>query len=90
MHTDFVLDALEQARYARQSATATITHWPRQINGLYKAKIIHRRVPWRILETVELATLERVAWFNHRRLLEPISYIPPAEAEANYYLQLSD
>jgi TnpA family transposase len=29
-----------------------------------------------------------VAWFNHNRLLEPIGYIPPAEAEANYYRQL--
>jgi transposase InsO family protein len=30
-----------------------------------------------------------VAWFNHQRLLEPIGYIPPAEAEANYYRQLA-
>ncbi len=27
-------------------------------------------------------------WFNHQRLLEPIGYIPPAEAEERYYLQL--
>jgi hypothetical protein len=26
---------------------------------------------------------------NHHRLLEPISYIPPAEAEANYYPQFA-
>jgi transposase InsO family protein len=26
-----------------------------------------------------------VHWYNNRRLLEPIGYIPPAEAEANYY-----
>ncbi len=31
------------------------------------------------------ATLQWVSWFNHHRLLEPIGYIPPAEAEANYY-----
>jgi putative transposase len=36
------------------------------------------------MEAVELATLEWVSWFNHHRLLEPIGYIPPAEAEANY------
>ena len=59
------------------------------INGLYKAEVIHRRAPWRTLEAVELATLEWVSWFNHHRLLEPIGYIPPAEAEANYYQQLS-
>jgi hypothetical protein len=27
----------------------------------------------------------RSNWFNHRRLLEPIGNIPPAEAEARYY-----
>ena len=57
------------------------------INGLYKAEIIHRRGPWKTREAVELATLEWVAWFNHHRLLEPIGYIPPAEAEANYWRQ---
>jgi len=55
------------------------------INGLYKAELIHRRAPWKTKEAVEFATLEWVSWFNHHRLLEPIGYIPPAEAEANYY-----
>ena len=59
------------------------------INGLYKAELIHRRAPWKTRESVELATLEWVDWFNHQRLLEPIGYIPPAEAEANYYRQLA-
>ncbi|RSV32652.1 IS3 family transposase, partial [Sphingomonas sp. ABOLE] len=52
---------------------------------LYKAEVIHRRGPWRSFEAVEYATLEWVDWFNHRRLLEPIGNILPAEAEANYY-----
>jgi transposase InsO family protein len=55
------------------------------INGLYKAEVIHRRGPWRHFGAVEFATLEWVDWFNHRRLLEPIGNIPPAEAEARYY-----
>jgi putative transposase len=58
------------------------------INGLYKAEVIRRRGPWKNLEAVEFATLEWVDWFNHRRLLEPIGNIPPAEAEARYYAQL--
>jgi len=58
------------------------------INGLYKAELIHRRAPRKTREAVELATLEWVSWFNHR-LLEPLCYIRPAEAEANYYKQLS-
>ena len=32
-----------------------------------------------------MATLRWVDWFNHHRLRGPIGYIPPAEAEANYY-----
>jgi len=59
------------------------------INGLYKAELIHRRAPWKTMAAVELATLEWVAWFNTQRLLGPVGYIPPAEAEANYYRQLA-
>jgi putative transposase len=58
------------------------------INGLYKAEVIHRRGPWRNFEAVEFATLTWVDWFNHRRLLEPIGNIPPAEAEERYYATL--
>lgn len=58
------------------------------INALYKAEVIHRRGPWRNIEAVEFATLEWVDWFNHRRLLEPIGNIPPAEAEASFYAAL--
>jgi putative transposase len=60
------------------------------INGLFKAEIIHRRGPRRSAETVEFATLQWVDWFNHRRLLEPIGNIPPAEAEACYYAQADE
>ena len=60
------------------------------INGLYKTEVIRRRGPWRPLEAVEFATLEWVDGFNHRRLLEPIGNIPPAEAEARYYAQTED
>lgn len=55
------------------------------INGLYKAELIHRRAPWKTRAAVELATLEWVAWYNHQRLLEPIGYIPPAQAEEVYH-----
>jgi transposase InsO family protein len=55
------------------------------IIGLYKTEVIHRRGPWRHLEAVEYATLEWVDWFNHRRLLEPIGNVPPAEREMSYF-----
>ena len=40
-----------------------------------------------LFEAVEFATLTWVDWFNTRRLLEPIGYVPPAEYEAQYYEQ---
>lgn len=55
------------------------------IIGLYKTEVIQPKGPWRHLEGVEFATLDWVDWFNHRRLLEPIGYVPPAEYEAQYY-----
>ena len=124
--TDFVLDALEQALYARQperdgglichsdrgSQYVSIRYSERlaeagiepsvgskgdsydnalaeTINGRYKAELIHRRAPWKTKESLELATLEWVSWFNHHRLLGPVGYIPPAEAEAKDYRQLT-
>ncbi len=59
------------------------------INGLYKAEVIHRQ-SWQSREAVELATLAWEDGFNHRRLLEPIGNVPPAEAEAAYYRQLNE
>ena len=125
MATDFVLDALEQALYARQPDRHRLVHHSDRgsqyvsiryterlaeagiepsvgsrgdsydnalaetINGLYKAELIHRRGPWKTREAVEIATLNWVSWFNHHRLMEGLGYIPPAEAEANYYRQLT-
>jgi transposase InsO family protein len=125
MSTDLVLDALEQALWARSGAKGVVHHSDRgcqylsiryterlaeagaepsvgsvgdsydnalaeTIIGLYKTEIIHQRGPWRHLEAVEYATLEWVDWFNHRRLLEPIGNVPPAELELAYYRQQNE
>ena len=124
LRTDFVLDALEQAIYARcgDGTSGLVHHSDRgtqylsmrythrladaaiapsvgsrgdsydnalaeSVIGLFKAEVIRRKGPWRSLEAVEFATLAWVDWFNHRRLLEPIGYVPPAEYEAPYYAQ---
>jgi putative transposase len=124
MRTDFVLDALEQAIWAREGARPDgLVHHSDQgsqylsmrytdrlaeagiapsvgsrgdaydnalaesVIGLFKTEVIQRRGPWRNLDTVEFATLTWVDWFNTRRLLEPIGYVPPAEFEARYYDQ---
>ena len=123
LHTDFVLDALEQAIHGRRDTTTGLVHHSdrgtqyvsmrytdrladagiapsvgsrgdaydnalaESVIGLFKMEVIRRRGPWRHLEAVEFATLEWVDWFNHRRLLEPLGYVPPAEFEARYYEQ---
>ena len=58
------------------------------INGLYKAEVIHRLGPWKTMAAVEWETLKWVDWFNNRRLLAPIGYIPPAEAEEAFYANM--
>jgi hypothetical protein len=88
--TDFVFDA-EQA--TRRGLGDLVHHSDRgtladSIIGLFKTEVIQREGPWRHLETVEFATLTWVDWFVTGRLLEPIGYVPPAEYEASYYLQL--
>jgi transposase InsO family protein len=55
------------------------------INGLYKTEVIGRRGPWRNIDAIEYATLVWIDWFNNRRLLEPLGYVPPAEYEAAYH-----
>jgi putative transposase len=57
------------------------------INGLYKTEVIRHRGPWKTVDEVEYATLEWVDWFNNRRILEPIGYIPPAKCALMYYYQ---
>jgi transposase InsO family protein len=50
--------------------------------------VIRCQRPSRSLEAVAFATLAWVSWFNHRRLLEPIGFVPPTEAEAAVYAEL--
>lgn len=53
--------------------------------GLFKTEVIRRRGPWRGIDAVEFATLEWVHWFNRRRLLEPLGYVPPEEFEQAWH-----
>lgn len=55
--------------------------------GLYKAQLIRPKGPWKAINDLELATVEWVDWYNHRRLHTACDHIPPAEYEAAYYQQ---
>lgn len=55
---------------------------------LVEAEVIRSRGLQRILEAVGSATPEWMHWFDHRRFLGPIGYVPPAEAEARFHAQM--
>ena len=55
------------------------------IIGLYKTEVIEHLGPWNNMVAVEIETLGWVDWFNNRRLLEPIGYVPPTEFEELHY-----
>ncbi|MBP2412458.1 hypothetical protein JOF48_001257 [Arthrobacter stackebrandtii] len=40
------------------------------------------------INDLEIAVAEYVDWYDHRRLHGEIGYIPPVEAETNYYANL--
>jgi transposase InsO family protein len=124
MRSDSALDALEQARYDRETdaADARLIHHSDRggrylslryterlaaaglepsvdsrgdaydtalaetVIGLFKTDVIHRDGPWRDADEVEYATLTWVAWYKSQRLMEPLSYVPPAEYAAQYTL----
>ena len=54
------------------------------IIGLFKTEVINRLRPWRTKDQVEWETLLWVDWFNKQRLLAPLGYITPIEAEEKY------
>ena len=57
--------------------------------GLFKTDVINQIGPWKSMREVEWETLKWVDWYDNRRLLGPIGYIPPAEAEAAFYENLN-
>ena len=54
------------------------------IIGLFKTEVINRLGPWKAKDQVEWETLQWVDWFNNERLLAPLGYITPIEAEEKY------
>lgn len=57
--------------------------------GLFKTEVINQIGPWKSMREVEWETLKWVDWYNNSRLLGPIGYITPAEAEEAFYANLN-
>ena len=57
--------------------------------GLFKTEVINQIGPWKSMREVEWETLKWVDWYNNRRLLSPIGYITPAEAEEAFCANLN-
>jgi putative transposase len=57
--------------------------------GLFKTEVINQIGPWKSMRDVEWEALKWVDWYNNRRLLGPIGYVPPAEAEEAFYANLN-
>lgn len=53
-------------------------------NSIYKAELIRNKGPWRCIDDVEIATVEYLDWYNHRRLHGEIGLVPPVEYETSY------
>ena len=57
--------------------------------GLFKTEVINQIGPWKSMREVEWETLKWVDWYNNRRLLGPIGYLPHAKAEEAFYANLN-
>ncbi|MFC6357482.1 integrase core domain-containing protein [Luethyella okanaganae] len=55
--------------------------------GLYKTEPIRPSGPCRTIDQVEVATLDRVHWFNTERTHESIDNLTPIELEQTSYAQ---
>ena len=55
------------------------------IIGLFKTELIKQRGPWKSVSQIEWETCKWVDWYNKKRLLEPIGYITPKQAEDAFY-----
>ena len=82
-----VLDAVDMALWRRDSAGTPAGPGLVHHADAGSPELIKPRKPWHGLADVELATAERVDWFNNQRLHTAVGDIPPHEHETNYYAQ---
>jgi putative transposase len=90
LRSDLALDALEQALHQRPRSEGLVHHSDRGLQYLstrYTDHLLEAGIEPSVgsVDAVEYARFEWVDWFNHRRLLEPIGYIPPIELESGHY-----
>jgi putative transposase len=57
-------------------------------NSLFKAELVRNKGPWTGIDDLELAVVEYIDWYNHRRLHGELGLIPPAEHEALHHTKI--
>lgn len=57
------------------------------IIGLFKTEVVRRHGPFKTVDDVEYALMERVDWYNNARLHSRLDYLTPVEYETAHYAQ---
>lgn len=58
-------------------------------NSIVKAELIRNKGPWQSIDDLEIAVMEYLDWYNHRRLHGELGLIPPAEHEALHHTKIN-
>ena len=53
--------------------------------GLFKTEVVRRHGPFKTVDDVEYALMERVDWYNNARLHSRLDYLTPVEYETAHY-----
>ena len=81
--------ALRVTELRRQRQTGAHIALETGVSPATVSRILKRVGPSKSMREVESETLKWVDWYNNRRLLGPIVYVPPAEAEETFYANLN-
>jgi putative transposase len=85
-YTERLIDAGAECSVGTTGDSSYDNAMAESVIGLYKTELVRKQGPWKNIDELEIATLEWIDWYNHRRLHSSIGNTPPAEYETNYYI----